>query len=266
MKILIAVALSMLGATMGLAQLRENCEVYLDHIDSGEAQPRDFFLAACCFSNNEMREEAFTYLNLAVDNGYHNAQELISERFLDRLHSDPRWSELVARTNALDAQLRARINGVVFDLYRETIEAFSEREVSAEVQEKHKQRLARVAEEAKAGRLKMGDDYFHAAVIFRYGTTPEELEKGRVYITRAARLGSLQPNLKRIDCELEDLYLWSIGKPQVWGTQLRRQGDTWTYEPFDQGARDDGLRVNYGIHSLEDIQREIRELKQKGKQ
>jgi hypothetical protein len=266
MRFPIAVALAMLGATMGLAQLRENCSVYLELIDAGEAQPRDFFLAACCFANNELRDEAFTYLNLAVDNGYHNAQELVGERFLDRLHSDPRWQNLVARTNALNEQLRAQINGTVFDLYRETVEAFSAGEVPTEVRERHKQRLARVAEEAKAGRLKMGDDYFHAAFIFRYSTTPEELEKGRVFITRAARLGALQPNLRRIDCELEDLYLWSIGKPQVWGTQKRREGDTWSYEPFDQGARDDGLRVYNGIQSLEDIQREIRELKQRGKQ
>ncbi len=266
MKLHIAVLLTCMCAASCLAQLRENCDVYVERIDGGEAGPRDFFLAACCFTNNELKEEAFAYLNQAIDNGYHDAKELVGEHFLDRLHSDPRWPELVTRINQLDQHFRQLVNGRVHDLYRETVEAFSEREVSADVQERHKQRLAAVAEEARAGRLKQGDDYYYAAVIYRYGTTPEELEKGRVYITRAARLGSLQPDLKRIDCELEDLYLWSIGKPQVWGTQLRKVGDAWTYEPFDQGARDDGLRVNYGVKSLEDLQREIRELKNRTQQ
>lgn len=261
-----AILLVWVGAATCFGQLRENCDSHLERIDGGEAGPRDFFLTACCFSNNELKEDAFAYLNLALENGYHDAQELVGEHFLDRLHSDPRWPDLVMRINQLDQHFRAMVNGRMLDLYRETVAAFSEHEVTPEVQARHQQRLAAVAEEAKAGRLKMADDYYYAAVVYRHGKTPEELEKGRVYITRASRLGSLQPDLKRIDCELEDLYLWSIGKPQVWGTQLRRQGDSWTYEPFDQGARDDGLRMNYGVKSLEDIQREIRELKNKSKQ
>jgi tetratricopeptide (TPR) repeat protein len=99
-------------------------------------------------------------------------------------------------------------------------------------------RLAQMAVERKL--LKTHEDYYHAAMIFQHGSTPESYQTA---MKLAKRASEIRPDFRPalwLYAAATDRYLHSIGKPQIYGTQR-------PLEPFDRNAISDEERARRGV-------------------
>lgn len=118
-------------------------------------------------------------------------------------------------------------------------------------------RLKRVAALLDAGEVRTGDDFFHAAQVFNHGVTPDDYLRSHVLAVLAASKGTSAAMF--LSAAALDRYLRSIGRPQVFGTQLTRQDGKATNEPFDR-SMSDGLRTAFGVPSLSEQESRLREM------
>ena len=99
-------------------------------------------------------------------------------------------------------------------------------------------RLAHIAVEKNL--LRTYEDYYHAAMLFQHGGTPENYQTA---VKLAKRATELRPDFRPalwLYAAATDRYLHSIGKPQIYGTQR-------PLEPFDRNAISDKERAKHGV-------------------
>lgn len=92
-----------------------------------------------------------------------------------------------------------------------------------------------------AGRLRSGDDFYHAAFVFQHGDAPEDYLKAHALAVIAAARG--KPAATWIAAATLDRYLQSIGQPQIYGTQFSKPGEAWTQAPYRRDLLSDALRA-----------------------
>ena len=114
-------------------------------------------------------------------------------------------------------------------------------------------RRAAVGELLLDQQVKTADDFYHAALVFQHGRSPESFLLANMLSREAARLDSSSAQARRMIGMTHDRYLWSIGLPQVYGTQSRTTEDgLWTFEPFDPDAVTDEERAAVGSLPLQE--------------
>lgn len=91
-----------------------------------------------------------------------------------------------------------------------------------------------------AGKLRSGDDFYHAAFVFQHGGDPGDFLKAHALALIAAARG--KPAATWIAAATLDRYLQSIGQPQIYGTQFQNKGGTWTQAPYQQNLLSDAMR------------------------
>ena len=91
-----------------------------------------------------------------------------------------------------------------------------------------------------AGKLRSGDDFYHAAFVFQHGDGPDDFLMAHVLATVAIARG--RRDATWIAAATLDRYLQRIGRKQIFGTQfITRDGKT-TQEPYDRALVSDALR------------------------
>jgi hypothetical protein len=122
---------------------------------------------------------------------------------------------------------------------REQLEAMARRD---------EQRRARVREIVRQGPFPSAEDYFHAAMLLYHGKTSEELLLAHQLATIAGFKGH---RLGKWLCAVTlDRFLESVGQPQPFGTQYRRDASgKWTVEPMDHSLPE-AVRAEYGVPPL----------------
>ncbi len=197
---------------------------------------------ACCAALDLDRDSAFKFLRLAVDAGYRDLDWMQSDTDLLSLYKDFRWTVILSMVKKnLDAYL-TQINAELYSLYREDQADRGGDSIDWElVSERDEQRRTRVDEILEADSLKHSDDYFHAAMVFQHGFTPEHYKKAQNLALKSVEINPANASAKWLSCAAEDRYLHSMDLPQVWGTQYRRDDgySPWTMEPFDRKAKTD---------------------------
>jgi len=109
--------------------------------------------------------------------------------------------------------------------------------------------------------LQTSKDHFHAAMIMQHGDESNDYKLAMQLATRAYRLDSTDNISLWLASAAEDRYLQSIGKPQIWGTQLQTDSNgIWTYEPFDKNKISDAERIARGIGSISEIEKRVTEM------
>jgi hypothetical protein len=91
------------------------------------------------------------------------------------------------------------------------------------------------------GRLRSGDDFYHAAFVFQHGEEPSDYLKAHALAVIAVARG--KPSATWIAAATFDRYLQSMGQPQVYGTQFSNRGGKWTQEPYRRDLISDALRA-----------------------
>lgn len=117
-------------------------------------------------------------------------------------------------------------------------------------------RRARVLEIYRAGELKVGKDFFHAAMMLQHGREPEdfllchELCVTAVFLHGTENAGWVA-GAKWLAAASEDRFLQSIGRNQRFGTQYRTidPDPTWHLGEIEDGVTDE-MRKAWNAPSL----------------
>jgi tetratricopeptide (TPR) repeat protein len=232
----------------------ESVALFRRAIEAGGKSPETFYTAACSAALAGDRETAFAWLEEAVRRGYRDLAPMKADPDLASLRADARWAALLAKVQKNREAYLGTVNAEILEMYEQDqadrtgpIESLN----WAEVSKRDAARRERVRAMLTKGELKVGDDYFHAAMVMQHGDKPEDYALARDLASKAAELNPELRSARWLAAAAEDRYLWSIGKPQVYGTQFTKQDDgPWTIEPIDEKAVTDEERLKAGVPTL----------------
>lgn len=116
-----------------------------------------------------------------------------------------------------------------------------------------------------AGKLRSGEDYFHAAFIFQHGGKPEDYLMAHTLAIIANARGWRDSTW--IAAATLDRYLQNIGQRQIYGTQYRStpDGGGMTQEPYDKTLMSDALRAAMGVPPLAEQEEQRKKMEAKPK-
>lgn len=84
-------------ATVNFLGDDDRCIQLQQQFDSVSSSAEDTYAVASCKAKAAEQQLAFTYLALAIDKGFYNADWLIADANWDELSQDKRWMPLVHR-------------------------------------------------------------------------------------------------------------------------------------------------------------------------
>ena len=100
-----------------------------------------------------------------------------------------------------------------------------------------------------SGKLRSGDDFYHAAFMFQHGEQPDDYMMAHTLATIANGRGSRDATW--IAAATLDRYLQNIGQRQIYGTQYRSTADGGlTQDACDKTLMSDALRAAMGVPPL----------------
>jgi hypothetical protein len=133
-----------------------------------------------------------------------------------------------------------------------------------QIVERDAARYKRVLEMIAADLLKAPQDYYHAALIMQHGDAPADYERAYQFASKAVELKLPEDYGNRarwLACAAKDRWLWSLDKPQIYGTQFKKNAaGQWTIEPFDTQAVTDAERIAAGVLTLEQTQQRLQRM------
>jgi hypothetical protein len=140
---------------------------------------------------------------------------------------------------------------------RQNIQQLTPEQWSA-IAARDEQRRARVMEVVGQAQLQSAEDYFHAAMVLQHGKEPEEYLLAHELATIAGfkdhKIG------KWLSAATLDRFLQSLGRPQRFATQYRREENgVWTLEPLDPSLPD-AIRAEYGVPPLAEQSKRVEEM------
>jgi hypothetical protein len=113
-------------------------------------------------------------------------------------------------------------------------------------------RRVRVKELLEEGRVRTGQDFVRAALVFQHGHTSDDILLAHILSVAAMSQGNV--DARRMSAMTLDRYLHRIGQPQVFGTQFNSSDlndpTQWTMEPYHPGLVSDALREAHCVESL----------------
>ena len=100
------------------------------------------------------------------------------------------------------------------------------------------------------GKVQTATDYYHAAMIYQHGQTPDDYLLAHVLAVTAISKGSR--DARWLAAATMDRYLRSIWQPQVYGTQFSRSSDKepWSHESINEHLLSDSMRSALCVVSL----------------
>ncbi|MGA8407618.1 MAG: hypothetical protein WB680_10615 [Candidatus Acidiferrales bacterium] len=111
------------------------------------------------------------------------------------------------------------------------------------------ERQGEVRELLAGGKINTGRDYYFAALIFQHSETSENLLLAHILAVTSVTKGNKSGGW--LSAATLDRYLWSIKRPQVFGTQYQTGANNKeTMEPYDRTAISDKIRAAWGVNSL----------------
>ena len=243
----------------------ESARLFAAAIEKGATHPNVSYNAACSFALAGDKDRAFEFLDRAVAAGYRDSVHLQADTDLASLHADPRWKAAVAKTEAAEKAYLDSINAELYRLYQQdqADRAGDVEKADWEVISKRDaDRRARVRQMIAEGRLKAADDYFHAAMVFQHGDKSEDYQLAHELASKAAEMDPKHHVARWLAAASKDRYLWSVGKPQIYGTQFKKTSPDgpWTIDPIDEAALTDEERVKAGVPTLADTRKRLEQM------
>ena len=190
---------------------------------------RALFNAARCSTRAGDMESAFRELDQAAARGYRDTDRVATDSDFDSLRQDPRWKEFAGKVKARDAAAhKGPVNPELEKLYTE-----DQADRSAEmgktnwslVGKRDEERRKRVLEIMSQGGAKEAADYVHAAMVLQHGQGPEDFDHANQWCLKAVELDPDYPGARWLAAAAKDRYLMNLGKPQLYGTQSKKDKD-----------------------------------------
>jgi hypothetical protein len=225
-------------------------------------QAHDLYGAACCHSLAGAHDRAFAALSRAIDDGL-RSDGFQKDSDLAPLHADPRWQQETAHFAVKNAERRRTLNPELAQLYDEdqadrTGGAYETIDWS-KVTPRDRARRKRVDEIIAAGGAKVADDYYHAAMVYQHGESPDEIQRAHDLAVKAVELDPKHDAAKWLAAAAEDRKLMYENKPQKWGTQFKKIDGKWVLWQVDPTITDE-QRDAWNVPSLAEAQAQAERL------
>jgi hypothetical protein len=122
------------------------------------------------------------------------------------------------------------------------------------------ERKAAVRRLLQSGEIQSGREYQFAALVFQHSTETSDLSTAHVLAATAVAKGN--PLARWLAAATFDRLLWSLDRPQVFGTQFKQESQTqrWTMEPYDSASLPDAARAAWCVVALSEQQRILKGL------
>jgi hypothetical protein len=210
-----------------------------------EEAPSQLFNAACDFAVSGDRDKAFEALHQSIRAGFIDRDQLEHEEDLADLRTLPGWQKCL---RALERERRLYLDRVHSELFLLYEQDQAERQGTPDdlvaLFQRDRTRRQRVREILRTESLGTADDHYHAAVILQHGGEPEDYRAAERLAETAITLDPGLSKARWLAAAARDRYLWSVGRPQIYGTQFRQEGGRWILRPFDrEGISDDERRA-----------------------
>jgi tetratricopeptide (TPR) repeat protein len=242
---------------------RTCAELYSTAMEQGIQNQGTLYDAACCCALSGSIDQAFSCLEKAIALGYHEVRWLQTDSDLQSLRNDDRWPDLIERCNTANQVYLQSINRELYQIFQEDQgDRLNDDEHLdwSRINERDAQRRARVKEMLDSGMVIGVDDYYHAAMIFQHGTDSSSYRLAHDLALRAAELDSTHSMARWLAAASKDRYLWSIGKPQWYGTQFHLVDGKWTIDPIDTTVVTDDDRRLWHVPALSQARRRAEEM------
>lgn len=133
---------------------------------------------------------------------------------------------IIVAIGFLSASVFAQDNAELEQMYRSDQTARQSQPVNwQELNEQDADRRERVLAILQDGDIRSAKDYFHAAMIFQHGNTPDHIRLSHSFATIAASLDPGLPNANWLKAATWDRLLLNFNQPQWYGTQFVRDAD-----------------------------------------
>jgi tetratricopeptide (TPR) repeat protein len=218
-------------------------------------QAGDSYDAACCYAQAGDRDNAFRLLERAIRvDGFLDAAHLAKDPDLAPLRGDPRWEQAGHALAAAAAERKARLNAELLQLFEDDQGDRKKPYTQIDwkvVGPRDVARRKRVDEIVKAGGAKVADDYYHGAMVYQHGETPEDIQRARDLALKAVELDPNHKSARWLAAAAEDRKLMYEKKPQKWGTQYQSRDGTWVLYEVDPSITDE-QRAEWNVPSLDE--------------
>ncbi|HEX4963040.1 MAG TPA: hypothetical protein VF173_19575 [Thermoanaerobaculia bacterium] len=201
--------------------------------------------AARCHAHGGDKDAALHDLEQASSRGYRDADRVATDPDFDSLRQDPRWKTFVDQVRARDTAARkGPLNPELEKLYNED-QADRAPEMGkvdwSVVAKRDEERRKRVLEIVAQGGTKEAPDYVHAAMVLQHGQAPEDFQHAHEWCLKAVELDPDYPGARWLAAAAQDRYLMNLGKPQLYGTQFKRdpKGGPWYLYQVDPTITDE---------------------------
>ena len=234
-------------------------ELYLRVLDAGTTWATVPYNTACCYALLGRSDDAFKYLDLALQRGWSDVDHLKGDTDLESLRPDRRWDEIVGRCAAAQEQSRKSMGNP--DLYAElmkraktdqdarmakppnviqiTLIDWDNTTWMKQVIEKH----------GWPGRALVGHDGAQAAwlLVQHADRDPAFQRRCLTLLTQAYEKSDATADQVAY---LTDRVLIAEGKPQVYGTQFETVNGKLQPRPIENEAEVDQRRAAMGLEPL----------------
>jgi hypothetical protein len=257
----------------------EALQLYEQAFARGDKRMDSAYDAACAAARLAQRDQAFAWLQRALEAGLQRADWVEQEEAFASLRADPRFAKAVAavRAAAERADRDVKLPALRDELLRLSEEDQAARKAVVRSQWKDQAALQRMREsDARTtarlkqvidahgwpGRTLVGERGANAAWLFA-----QHADEDPAFQARCLKL--LEPAVQRGEADgeqlalLTDRVLLAQGKPQRYGSQFERKGERWVPKPIEDEAHVDERRRAVGLWPLADYARQIEESNRK---
>jgi hypothetical protein len=187
----------------------------------------------------EATDFAFQFLDQAAAKGCRDVDTLATEPDFAALRTDPRWKPFFEKARAKAAAARkGPLNPDLERLFQEdqADRAGSLADSDWKAMEQHDaDRRQRVLAILEKGGAREAGDYVHAAMVYQHGTSPKDYDRANQWAAKAVELDPEYPGARWLAAASKDRFLMWSGKPQLYGTQFKKDKDgpwyLWEVDP-----------------------------------
>lgn len=207
---------------------------------------------ACCQALAGQGDVALGTLQEAINGGFWDVDHLKGDPDLVSLHETPAFKALPRAIEMAQAEF-AKGNSLEVELLFQEAQGRGARD---DAQQAH--RAAQAFSLFHTGKAKNRDDLLKAGFILAQSDKPAHLLAAYKAGQRALESGHDNRYAMWLMATAWDGYLWSVGEPQIYGSQVRRGEDgLYTLEPIDTFAVSDAQRRSVGLPRIQQSQAKV---------
>lgn len=258
---------SQAGAAYAETNYAQAAELYVRAYEAGATVSSVPYNAACSFALAGKTDEAFEYLQIAVDRGWRDLDHLKADADLASLRDDPRWPPLVEKCAAARDDFRKTMTRP--EIYNELLRRrnidqqermASDPDVLAMMKidaDNTAWMKKLIAKHGWPGKSMVGSEGAHAAwLLVQHADQDREFQRQCLALINAAYEKG-EATGQHV-AYLTDRVLVADGKPQLYGTQFHTVDGKLVPQPIESEAEVDQRRAKMGLGTLAEYKEQMR--------